>query len=124
MGRYIKMYENFDRYDFGITNETDVNTLRDVYEMIVDNYEDFDVDDANTVRINNRGLKIATKGLSIPGYKRQYLSMEFIHGTYYHIYNLGDYCYAIVYGNSDVRQIQIIDGLDSTIEAFKQMMIK
>lgn len=124
MGRYVKMYESFDRYDFGITDETDVNALMDVYDMIVDNFEDFDADDVNTVRVNNRGLKIATNGLNIPGYKRQYLSIRFPHGTYYHIYNLGDYCYAIVYGNSDLREIQIIDGLDSTIETLKQMMKK
>jgi hypothetical protein len=116
---YMKMFENFDRYEFGEYPPLD-------YFDIQKDFKQFPQREINSISVLlvRNGIKFEediTSGIS-------HLTMYIDENLYGDVYNLGDYCYVIhvyermqTYDRSHLR-LFVIDGEDSIIETYNKLV--
>ena len=117
--KYIKLYENFDRYEFGKFNNEGSNLINK-HEEILNNRVEFIKNEIDIIieYLSNREIEYDRNEISI-------LAILDNTETLYDIYSLGDYCYAMVeyelYNISQniIKEISIYDGIDDLLEDLK-----
>lgn len=130
--KHLKLYENFDRYEFGeFKGDYDLLYLRDLYSDIKQNVEQFSMSEHRLIvdilggeyrvhsTVTNAGRCIRFTKL----YGNQYVI--------YDVYYLGDYCYCMTgYTNNEelgemsydsVCYFEIFDGFDSLCEKLQTL---
>lgn len=119
--KHIKLFENFDRYEFG---EIDPNNLTEYASEIFKRREDMEMEDIDLLLAL---CKANHKDIFQYGYSEKdslkyfFITMEC--GYYekeYDIYALGDYCYALIHKNKYKYETKAINGwlLDDLEEVY------
>lgn len=123
MGKYIKLFENFDRYDFGLRE----GDLSHEFSSLYDSSVLLDNDDIESL-CELFGEKYLIIEYPKSGPTRS-ISFESKHDSsssvcvYYH----GDYCYSLMVWNNDTKDIiaiHTVDTFESTVEILTEILEK
>jgi len=115
MGKYIKLFENFDQYNFGVPIYTD---LEEQYLEMLKLAIDLSDDEITYIKaaINYDDVDVVENYYKNVG--SMFIDVLVDEGEYYYVYSLGDYCYCLAVmddSSDDVMAIIPFDGLDSII---------
>ena len=123
--KYVKLYEDFDRYAFGEMdknfNDDDDDSLYQSYKKILRELsEEFQSGDGDLIVAATNHPSEYEKGGTYFGC---YYRIEDVSGPVsYDIFHLGDYCYCICeHRRGRIVSITKIDGIDELIERIKEL---
>ena len=125
--KYLKLFENFGRYDFGRYEKP-----QDLYAIERSiNKEDISINDYIEIRSAIPNLGASRVEHRANGERYFFVNFDFDDGIRFaSIYYLGDYCYGMcVYGMSDdengggdfeLESVEIFDQIDSLLDALEK----
>jgi len=119
---HIKLFENFDRYEFITYDGDDISAS---YAEMIKNVQDFDTAEYREIEthIETKSIFVYTKN-TYNGEVCVKIEKLTNHENFVTVYYLGDYVYAVVYKewlHTRPVKMTIVDGIESVIEALKKI---
>jgi len=117
--RYYRIFEGFDRYEFGKKITNDMSLHSDYIEIFYNYGTSFSDDEQNEI-ISIDDDRFTIDIFNTPSLIAFIRIVNTDDRVTYEIFHLGDYCYCICeHRASHVVSIDIIDGFDSLLNAIK-----
>lgn len=120
--RHLKLFESFDRYEFGEHDPFEYNDIKIKYAQVISYNESMEIEqmfESNGIVIGNYALYESEHEF------RKYNTIGFdIKSTdaYVNMIYLGDYCYGVKYNSMmdrDISYLYIVDEVDNIIPTIK-----